>query len=667
MVDATDPPSPPSQRVPPPQPPADQDESPSPETPTPKRWVGRLVALGFGLLLIILAEMTLSLMDYNGPTRMFVKIANGDGTESYVTNFGAFRSTFASNPVIRVQNTYSAPPPQRFLVEKPAGTYRIAVMGGSAAMGFPHNDSASIPRFLEGILNTVCDGPRVEVINAGVSAISSFSVRERVDEVLDCDVDMLVVYCGNNEFYGAYAPGSAIALSSRRPLTLLQMWLRRRRLSMAMGNLVAAVSPRPAAAELRKRLAAIMPQRTDIAYGDELYTRVRRSYEANLRDVVKRARRRGVVVVVCTVAVNLRSFPPMGSLHPPGAPADGPPAWKENSEAGDRALQSDDLQEAAARLRAAVEASPGHADTHYRYAQCLEALERYEEAAEHYTAAADRDTVRWRAGSDYAGAAATIARDMGDPGVLLADTAAQLRRHAEHGIPGDGLFLEHVHLTETGSFLIAEEAARVIAEAGVPSGPAGANWGRHLTAGQYAAAAGHDALDRIEALQRMERLYAGALTSASVAERRRREFSLQIEELYMGLDAPQATTILAVEVSLPTNDPAYYDWTRILLATEYSERGQVRKALAEMGKLRRYGTWQLYNTSLAGTYETQANILLRNSDPEGAAAAARQALTLEPGLVGAMEALASAYRMLGRPQEAQRWEESAAQADAERH
>ena len=66
-------------------------------------WLGRLVALAFGLALVALAELGLHLADYDGPTRMFVKIADGDGTESYVTNFNAFRATFVSNPVIRAQ------------------------------------------------------------------------------------------------------------------------------------------------------------------------------------------------------------------------------------------------------------------------------------------------------------------------------------------------------------------------------------------------------------------------------------------------------------------------------------------------------------------------------------------------------------------------------------
>ncbi|MCK4375477.1 MAG: hypothetical protein KAX19_09115, partial [Candidatus Brocadiae bacterium] len=165
-----------------PKPPLDGRQGPDASQGPPRRhrWLRRLGGLALGMALICLAELILQLADYGGPTRLFRRVPEGGGAQSYVTNPLAFRPTFAANPIIRAQNSYPAPRPQRFPVQKGADTYRICVVGGSAAMGFPHRVNGSFPLFLQSILNTVCEGKQFEVVNAGVSAIGSYSVLERM-------------------------------------------------------------------------------------------------------------------------------------------------------------------------------------------------------------------------------------------------------------------------------------------------------------------------------------------------------------------------------------------------------------------------------------------------------------------------------------------------------
>jgi hypothetical protein len=93
-----------------------------------------------------------------------------------------------------------------FTAAKPAGTYRIAAVGGSTTFGYypaTSSDQAAYPAVLERLLNTAKPDSRVaryEVINAGVpgyslrSSLQNFSSR-----LLFFQPDMLIVYHATND------------------------------------------------------------------------------------------------------------------------------------------------------------------------------------------------------------------------------------------------------------------------------------------------------------------------------------------------------------------------------------------------------------------------------------------------------------------------------------
>ena len=86
-----------------------------------------------------------------------------------------------------------------FEVPKPEGTYRIVVLGGSAAFGAGVPDGMTIPAYLEASLDA--DFPyRVEVINAGVPGGTSFGERWRaLNQLPEVGPDLVVVYSGYND------------------------------------------------------------------------------------------------------------------------------------------------------------------------------------------------------------------------------------------------------------------------------------------------------------------------------------------------------------------------------------------------------------------------------------------------------------------------------------
>lgn len=99
-------------------------------------------------------------------------------------------------------------------VEKPAGTYRIFLMGASTAYGlgglFPHiqrdfevlKNEETIDHYLEGILGDSVRGLRVEVINAAVTSTWTHHHLIYLNQrILRYDPDMILFLDGFNDFF----------------------------------------------------------------------------------------------------------------------------------------------------------------------------------------------------------------------------------------------------------------------------------------------------------------------------------------------------------------------------------------------------------------------------------------------------------------------------------
>lgn len=95
--------------------------------------------------------------------------------------------------------------------EKPAGTYRVFLMGGSAAYGlsapppFPRavvTNEQTIDHKMEQLLAPLHPGRRVEVINAGVSAYwTHHHLIYLLESLLDYDPDLVIFLDGINDYY----------------------------------------------------------------------------------------------------------------------------------------------------------------------------------------------------------------------------------------------------------------------------------------------------------------------------------------------------------------------------------------------------------------------------------------------------------------------------------
>ena len=104
-------------------------------------------------------------------------------------------------------------PNLEFSPEKPKGSIRIMVAGGSTALGFPYHPRSSFGIRLKALLEKALPGIDVEVINFGRKGLNSKEVKEIALEALQYHPDLFIVYTGQNEFIHLGSPyGTRIKL-----------------------------------------------------------------------------------------------------------------------------------------------------------------------------------------------------------------------------------------------------------------------------------------------------------------------------------------------------------------------------------------------------------------------------------------------------------------------
>ncbi|MEQ9411598.1 MAG: tetratricopeptide repeat protein [Fuerstiella sp.] len=89
---------------------------------------------------------------------------------------------------------------QEFACEKSAETKRIFCLGGSTTYGRPYDDTTSFSGWLRALIAAGDRQTSAEVINAGGISYGSRRVLTVLREVVNYQPDLVVIYCGHNEF-----------------------------------------------------------------------------------------------------------------------------------------------------------------------------------------------------------------------------------------------------------------------------------------------------------------------------------------------------------------------------------------------------------------------------------------------------------------------------------
>ena len=153
------------------------------------------------LIFFLLLEIGLRWGNYMGDLALFSDPGIGKN-EYYLPN-----PNFAARYFFYTK-TVPSPSIDVFKQEKTPDIYRVFAMGGSSAAGYPYGFNGTYSRVVKDILQDRMPNKQVEVVNVGISAISSYTLYDQVAEILQQKPDAVLIYAGHNEFYGALGVGS---------------------------------------------------------------------------------------------------------------------------------------------------------------------------------------------------------------------------------------------------------------------------------------------------------------------------------------------------------------------------------------------------------------------------------------------------------------------------
>ncbi|MBP7828390.1 MAG: SGNH/GDSL hydrolase family protein [Kiritimatiellae bacterium] len=385
-----------------------KDQGPAPRTR--RGFWSRLALAAVPLALLAALEGGLRWRGYGGHPPVIREIGAVNGRRLVEVEARATRDYFLGTVPGRGGGRQSS-----FYQPKDSNTVRIVLAGESAILGFPQPPPLTAGSFLAWALRRVWPDREVEIINLGTTAVASYPVYDMVRQVLPYDPDLVVVYAGNNEFYGAYGVCST-HYAGAFPLL---MRLARAGQALALVQWAQRLRAPPDAPPDRILMERMMRERA-VPPDSYLRRRAAENLAYHVGRIADLCRARGVTVMICTLAANERDLAPFGD--------------------------SDAARAAYRRGRELVEAPRG------------------EEAAAAFQQAIDLDPMPWRPTSLQNEALLRVAREKK---TLLFDARRLFREVSPGGCTGWELMDDHVHPSLAGQYLLALGLVKTLAgEAG---------------------------------------------------------------------------------------------------------------------------------------------------------------------------------------------------------
>jgi tetratricopeptide (TPR) repeat protein len=417
-----------------------------------KKWAWRgCLAILTPCLFLLLLEGGLRLAGYGYPSSCFLKKETG-GRAFFIEN-SKFELRFFPPALLRIPSSYTIP------ANKDSSTYRIFVIGSSAAAGFPE-PAYGFSRILEVILKAKYPERKFEIINTATTAINSNVDLPIVEEAAKHEPDLFIVYDGHNEVMGPFGPGTMFVPYSGS-LTAIRstIFIKSTKIGQLVDRFRLRLTNEKVPTEWRGMEMVVKNQ---LLRDDPRLQVVYSHFQSNLTDICKAANRSGAKVILATLGTNLKDAAPFASLHRANLPADQRRQWEELYQHGVDAESTHNYAEARDFYLKAVRIDDRFADLQFRLARSYWNLRDYPSAWQHYGEARDDDALRFRADSRINQMIRDVAASEQANGVSLVDMEKQAQMSAAPGAPGVEFFYDHVHLNFSGNYLLAERISAQI-------------------------------------------------------------------------------------------------------------------------------------------------------------------------------------------------------------
>jgi tetratricopeptide (TPR) repeat protein len=378
-----------------------------------KQRLFRIAAFLIPVLILVLLETGLRLFQYDGDTALFVPTPN-KSSAYYGINRNVGRRYFF------VESFIPSPRKDLFLIKKPKNCYRIFVLGGSTAAGFPYGNNVTFARILNRRLSDTFPDRRIEIVNTAMTAICSYTLSDFMDEILDCQPDAILIYAGHNEFYGALGVGSMETLGQSRWIVKTYLKLLRFKTMLLLRDVIGKArqqinnTAHNVENDPMQTVMARIVKDPNIPLGSKTYELGKKQFYLNLKDIFQKAKKARVPVMISELVSNVHDQEPFVSIKTDTCPS---------------------------------------AETVFHMARDLEKKGEYVQARSAYYRAKDLDALRFRASEEFNRTIHRVASEFNVPTVPMKSC---FENASPHGLIGNNLIHEHLHPNIDGYFDMAD-------------------------------------------------------------------------------------------------------------------------------------------------------------------------------------------------------------------
>lgn len=426
-----------------------------------RRHIFSIIAVSVPVLFFALLELSLRLFNYGPDLSLFTTVTVG--RKSYYTMNPSVKNRYFSR-----FNFNPTTSPEYFLVSKPPGTFRIFCLGGSTTIGYPYWYNGAFSSFLRDRLKALFPDRSIEIVNLGMTATNSYTVLDLSEDVMKYEPDLLIVYDGHNEFYGALGVASNERGAAVRWMTLLRLRAVHLRTFQLVENgiskLLSMLGKAPIDYSSRVTMMERVARGRNVPYGSDTYFQGLTVFRQNLTALANRCETEHVPLFVSTQVSNLRDQSPFVSNNSNGLSQQQQSEFQRLYRSG-LELQSRGLIDSAIVLfRSAIAVDSLYANAHYRLAQCLDGEGKEQEAFPEYILARDYDELRFRTDSKFN----DMIRSMGDgKQCFVVDVESVFESLSRDSLMGHDLIIDHLHPNARGHFLFAKECAHLMRDRGI--------------------------------------------------------------------------------------------------------------------------------------------------------------------------------------------------------
>lgn len=406
--------------------------------PVPKRFYLFILILPFLLLLALEGILRLSGFGHTYP--LFIPAA---GIPGYMQPNPELIKRYFHRPELAPD---VSPDTVLFKQVKEPDSFRIVIQGGSTAAGFPFGRFGSPTGQLQTRFKRLYPDKNIEIISTAMASVNTYTLLDTVQEIIAIQPDLVLIYAGHNEYLGVMGVGSIYAGKGGHSVNLLFLKLKDLRLLQLIEWLYYSVndalniqSPATEENDARTLMAAVAKEK-NIPLNSPLFKAGLIQFENNLGLILQQYQQAKVRVLIGTLAANEADQKPFAS-----APS------LDFTEVN-LALHNNALPEAQSLLTELIAQHPDAAEPHFLLANSLRQQGRIALALEHYSAAQDRDLLRFRAPSHFN---QIIRQQAALYAATLIDSQAYMRQR-NRGLIDNNLMYEHLHPNQHGYFLLAE-------------------------------------------------------------------------------------------------------------------------------------------------------------------------------------------------------------------